>query len=90
VKTVWPPNRTLRTVWMEVRRCSGGVKNSLDPPACGALPATRTNPPASSAAIVVPVAQPMSITERALSGLAGHVQDLVPAAALTERAMISW
>jgi hypothetical protein len=28
----WPPNRTLKIVWTEVRKCSGGVKNTLAPP----------------------------------------------------------
>jgi hypothetical protein len=36
----WPPSRTLRIVWKEVGRCSVGVRNTLDPLACGAPAAT--------------------------------------------------
>jgi hypothetical protein len=32
----WPPNRTLRIVWKEVRGCSVGPKIPLTPPGCGA------------------------------------------------------
>ena len=31
------------TIWKEVRKCSGGFKNTLDPPACGA-PAWHPSP----------------------------------------------